>query len=223
MRSLSKFITSFLTSAFLWSGNVSAEEPSIVFGPGFKPNQVDSSIDILFSPPIAHIEVAEIAQKNGLLKFYQMPSSDGKPARSVFTVAFQNKSETPGMRKLSEFVNVELNIFKGTFLNSRITQVNMQGVIDNKFKGLDFPYEAFMFQGNLRPGSIEGDSLTLFFESNNGYWSIVWTVPQVAIQKGFPVFERFIKDMVVNKKSRESGASPPTPNTSLKGAHLKLE
>lgn len=207
MRPLCNFIALFLTFAFLLSGNVSADEPSMVFGPGFKPNQVDSSVDILFSPPTAHIEVSEIARKNGLVKFYQMPSSDAKPSRSIFTVAFQKKSEIPGMRNLTEFVNVDLNRFKENFPNSIITQVNMRGIIDKKFKGLGFPYEAFMFRGNLHPGSIDGDSLTLFFETSDGYWSIGWTVPQFAIQNGFPVFEEFISDMIVNKY--------PTPNTSF--------
>jgi hypothetical protein len=179
-----------------------------MLGEGFKPNQVDSTYQLTFKPPVQHVEVAELARKYGLFKLYQLPAPDGR-SRSVFTVAFQAKSETPGLRNLTEFVTVDLNNFKAKFPQSVIARVNVQGLIAQKFERLKFPMEMFSLKGSRQGESYNGDSLVLFFATPGGFWSIVWRVPAQFIQKGFPVFfEPFIQEMVAESKISSSPATP---------------
>jgi hypothetical protein len=187
-----------LIAAILGLATIAIAKDSILIGnQGQK--QTDNLIKISFKPPTKFEESEELAKKNGFEKAYKLPAPDGN-SRSCVTVSFQKKTEEPGLRNLTEYVNVDLNSFKKSFPNSLIAQVNVQGIIADKFAELDFPMEMFKFKGDRNSTRFDGsDSLTLFFETPSGFWSIVWTVPYQVIQTGFPVFEGFIQDMSVQK------------------------
>lgn len=187
--------------------NAVADEPIVIFGDGFNPNQIDPTYQLTFKPPPQHAEVAELAQKYGFFKFYQLPAPDGR-SRSFFTVAFQAKSETPSLRNLTEFVTLDLNDFKAKFPQSVIAQVNVQGLIAQKFERFGFPMEMFSMKGDREGKSNNGDHLVLFFATPGGFWSIVWTIPAQFIQKGFPVFfEPFIQEMAAESKTSSPSAT----------------
>lgn len=197
---------SCLLCVWFFTMNATAQEPTVILGDGFKPNQIDSTYQITFKSPRQYVEVPELAQKYGFYKYYQMPAPDGRP-RSFFTVAFQAKSQAPGLRNLTEFVNADLNEFKAKFPQAIIAKVNVQGIIAQKFGRLEFPMEMFSLKGNKEPGSYAGDSLVLFFATPGGFWSIVWTVAAQFIQQGFPVFfEPFIQEMVAEAKGNSPSA-----------------
>jgi hypothetical protein len=175
----------------------------VVTGQEFVQNQKDSSYELDFRPPPQHVESSDIAIQAGLVKAYKLPAPDGN-SRSLFTVAFQKKAERIDTQGLSEFVDVDLRSFKKSFSNGEITQVNIQGRIATKLSNFGFPFQMFIFKGNQRVGSSSGDALVLFFATPDGFWSIVWTIPQQFIQQGFSVFfEPFI----------ESITARATPNT----------
>ena len=196
-------LTLALCLSFFIGGSASsakAQEVEVVSGSGVIPNQVDSTYELEFRPPPQHVEAPDIATKNGLFKAYKLPAPDGF-SRSFFTVAFQKKAELPGLRTLSEFVDVDLHTFRKNFSNGVIAQVNIQGRIPAKLGGLGFPLEMFMFKGNERPGSRRGDSLVLIFSTPDGYWSVVWTIPQQFIHQGLPVFfEPFIEGITATPR-----------------------
>jgi len=186
-----------LFTALLVSTTLAVASDPIVAGKQVQ-KQTDKSVQISFKPPTRYVESEDTAAQHGLVKYYKLPAPDGN-SRSFFTVSFQDKSEEPDIRNLKEYVNVDLNNFKQSFPDSVIAKVKVQGIIAEKFSKLGFPVLMFMFQGNKDSARASGDSLTLFFETPSGYWSIVWTVPQRSVKTGFPVFEGFIQDMTVQK------------------------
>ncbi len=160
--------------------------------------QTDKSAQIAFKPPARYVESEKAAEQHGLVKYYKLPAPDGN-SRSFLTVSFQDKSEEPDIKNLKEYVNLDLNNYKQSFPDSVIAKVKVQGIIARKFSKLGFPVLMFMFKGNKDSERVNSDSITLFFETPAGYWSIAWTVPQRSMKTGFPVFEGFIQDMTVQK------------------------
>lgn len=196
-----RWLFTLLGCAALWFTNVvAAEEPTVISGPlrDIGKNATDTSVKLSFKPPTGYVEMLDLALKNNLFKLYQLPNPNGA-SRSFFTVAFQQKSHSDGLRNLNEFVNTDLYHFRQQFPQAIIGRVNWQGIVAEKFSRLGFPMQTYVFKGNQRPQSVNGDSLTLFFETPAGYWSVAWTVPQPAIQTGLPVFEGFIADMSTEK------------------------
>jgi hypothetical protein len=173
----------------------------VTTGPGFIANQQDRGYGIGFRPPPQHVEAADVATKAGLVRAYKLPAPDGN-SRSFFTVAFQRKAEKAGLRDLTEFAETNVGNFRTTFQSGVVARVNIQGRIPAKFAPLGFPLQMFMFKGNERPGSSNGDSLVLFFATPDGFWSVVWTIPQQFIEQGLPVFfEPFVDGMTVETRS----------------------
>ena len=161
-------LTAMLASAFVALGSSFALAQEVITDPGFVPNEEDPTYDLTFQTPPQHIEAADVAAKSGLFKAYKLPAPDGN-SRSFITVAFQKKSDQPGLSALSEFVNINLRTFKNNFPNGVIARVNIQGRIPAKLDALGFPLQMYMFKGNDRPGSSSGDALVLFLPRQVGF------------------------------------------------------
>lgn len=162
------------------------------------PRLADDSVRISFEPPKGYEEAKVLAAKYGMERAYALPAQEGS-SRSFFTVIFKKKSEEPGLRSFREYVDADMKGFKRVFPQAEIIQVNIEGLIREKFSRLGFPMEMYAFKGNKDLISVDGDSMTVFFETPSGFWSVVWTVPQLAMRMGFPVLEGFIGDMTVEK------------------------